>query len=335
MTASRRRPVGPIGRRPVEWHTVWSARQPPIARIRSGDEILLDVPDASAGQLHRRSTRSDLAGIDHSKVDAAVGPFAVEGARPGDGLRLHLRDVRIGSWGWSAVFREFGLLRNRFDDDLVTWKIAGGLARPASGFLRPVTIPVRPMLGWLGTAPREGEHSMIPPRRTGGNMDSRLHGPGATILLPVEVPDALLSVGDPHAAMGDGEVCGTGIEAPARVRIRVELVPDGAPPFPRVEVPALPMDPGPAYVATGIGPDPLEAARFALEGIIDWLGRRGVAAKEAYLLASLVGHLRWSEAVDLPNHVVSMTFPSDLRWGPVGATGAFKPSGARRRRAHG
>ncbi len=337
---SPRDPPGPArpvyGADPLHWHFRWTATNRPVARIAPGERLRLEIPDASSGQLARDSTRADLGRVDLDRVDAAVGPFEVDGARPGDGLRVRIETIDIGDWGWSAVFRDFGLLRGRFDDDLVTWSIQGGVARPSSGFLRPVRIPLRPMLGWVGVAPAEGEHGMIPPRRTGGNMDSRLHGAGATLILPVEVPGALLSLGDPHAAMGDGEVCGTGIEAPARVEVKVEVVPHGAPPFPRVELPRPPPETGPLLVATGIAPDLLDATRLAVENLLARLGEDGLTPKEAYLLASLAGDLRLSEVVDLPNFVVSMTFPRRLAAPGARPAASFKGAAARpRRRRHG
>ncbi len=308
---SRSRPVR-YGSRPAEWHFRWSRDLPPVARLEPGDRLTLDVPDASSGQLGPGSTTADLRRVDLNRVDAAVGPFEVRGAKPGDGLLVRIDSIRVADWGWSAVFREFGLLTDRFEDDLVVWSIGPRSARPARGFLRPVKVPLRPMLGWIGLAPAEGEHPMIPPRRTGGNMDSRLHRAGTTVLLPVEAPGALLSVGDPHAAMGDGEVCGTGIETPARVTLTVDLLPGRAPPYPRVLAPRLPAERGPAWVATGIAPDLLDATRAAVENLIALLAERGLAEKEAYLLASLVGNLHLSEVVDLPNFVVSLTFPQEL-----------------------
>ena len=297
---------------PTDWHTRWSAKRRPVGRVRPGETIDLVIPEASGGQLTPRSTRRALGRLDLDRADPAVGPFAVEGARPGDALRVRLERIQVGEWGWSAVFWEFGLLRHRCRDDLVSWRIADGTAVPHHGFLGPVRVPVRPMLGWIGTSPARGDHPMIAPRRTGGNMDSRLHAPGTTVILPVEVPEALVSFGDPHASMGDGEVSGTGIEVPARVRVRVDLVRGDAPRFPRAEVPRLTPESGPQWVTTGIGPDLLQAARAAVNGMIEWIERKGRTAEEAYLLVSIAGHLRLSEVVDRPNHVVSLTFPCRL-----------------------
>ena len=86
-------------------------------------------------------------------------------------------------------------------------------------------MPLKPFAGTIGVAPAEpGMHSVIPPRRVGGNMDVRDLSQGTELYLPVEVAGALFSVGDTHAAQGDGEVCGTAIESPMRVALQFDLI---------------------------------------------------------------------------------------------------------------
>ncbi len=290
----------------------WRADERPVATLSPGEEIIVRVPDSSTGQLGPTSTREDLRRMDLDRVDAAVGPFAIEGAEPGDALTIKIVELRTGTWGWSGIFREFGLLRDRFDDDLVIWKVGPRWAIPTRGFLRSVRIPVRPMLGWIGVAPPSGDLGMIPPHVFGGNLDNRLHRAGTTLTLPVQRPGAGLLVGDPHAAQGDGEVCGTGIETEAIVRLRVGLEKGRRPRGPRAIVTRPDESEGPVLVAEGVGPNPLEAARAATEDMIATLEELGASAQEAYLLLSVAGHLRWSEIVDEPNFVVSMVFPTRL-----------------------
>ena len=116
------------------------------------------------------------------------------------------------------------------------------------------------MIGTIGVAPPEpGPHPMVPPSRWGGNLDIRCIGPGARLVLPVGVPGALLSLGDAHAAMGDGEVAGTGVETEATVRLRVDLRRDAAPGSPIVETHARTQRTGPALATTGVGPDLMTA----------------------------------------------------------------------------
>ena len=175
-------------------------------------------------------------------------------------------------------------------------------------------VPLKPMIGTIGVAPESsGTHDVIPPRRVGGNMDLRDIQKGSVLTLPVEVKGALLSVGDTHAAQGDGEVCGTGLESAMRVTLRLTLNKNAAPPFPRLQVrePVTRHLDGQGYeIATGIGPDLLAAARDAVRSMIDLLTRiSSMSPEEAYMLCSVCADLRISEIVDAPNWVVAMYFP--------------------------
>ncbi|MFI5414426.1 MAG: acetamidase/formamidase family protein [Candidatus Lutacidiplasmatales archaeon] len=315
---------------PSVQQTTWSRDAAPVAQVRSGDRLRVQLPDSSTGQLGPRSASSDLGSIDLDRVDAATGPVEVVDARPGDRLDLHIRWIRPRPWGWSGVFRDFGLLRGRFDDELQHWRIGPSAATPVGGFVPPVRIPLRPMLGWVGLAPRSGPHPMIPPRRTGGNLDHRLVGAGSTLSLPVEVDGALLSLGDPHAAQGDGEVCGTGIEVPAEVELEVMLRPGAARAMPFLRASAPAGNPGPQIACLGVGPDLGEASVAALEGLLEEFDDRGVPAKAGYVLASVAGELRITEAVDMPNYVVSASYPERLV--PAGRKVKRRGGSATRRR---
>jgi acetamidase/formamidase len=158
-----------------------------------------------------------------------------------------------------------------------------------------------------------GLHSVVPPGRVGGNMDIRDIAAGTELFLPVEVAGALFSVGDTHAAQGDGEVCGTAIESPMRVALKFDLIKQVPLAYPRFRTPGpvtSHLDARGYEVTTGIGPDLMEAARAAVRSMIDLLGRaHGMAAIDAYLLCSVCGDLRISEIVDVPNWTVSFYFP--------------------------
>jgi acetamidase/formamidase len=153
---------------------------------------------------------------------------------------------------------------------------------------------------------------MIPPRRTGGNLDHRGVREGAVLSLPVEVDGAVLSIGDPHAAQGDGEVCGTGIETPADVELEVSVVRGAAPRRPFLVSPDPGVPPGPTLASLGIGPDLGVDATTALEGLLARMVEAGLERRAAYLLVSVAGELRITEAVDLPNFVVSASIPTRL-----------------------
>ncbi|MEO8437340.1 MAG: acetamidase/formamidase family protein, partial [Chloroflexota bacterium] len=194
-----------------QFHLAWDAGVPPVLTVASGSEIEFDALDASCGQIRADSTVSDLARLDFSRVDQVCGPVFVEGAQPGDTLQVELLDFQPADWGWTAAIPGFGLLADEFPTPaLRITRLGGGVAE----FLPGVTIPLAPFCGELGLAPAGEPRSTIPPTELGGNMDTRHLTAGAILWLPVAVPGALFSLGDGHAAQGDGEVCGTAIETP-------------------------------------------------------------------------------------------------------------------------
>lgn len=291
----------------------WSRDFEPTLTVASGAEVLLEPPDSSGGQLHLGSDAEDVAKLDFGKVNPVVGPIVVEGARPGDTLQVEILEMSPATWGWTAQIPGFGLLADQFPDPWVhTWKIRAG--EPME-FLPGIAIPYRPFCGVIGVAPAEpGVHSVVPPRRVGGNLDVRHLGPGATLYLPIEVEGALLGLGDTHAAQGDGEVCGTAVEAPMAVSLRVTLRTDRALEAPEYEVNRTPARPeGGFYATTGVGPDLFTGAREAVARMIEVLARRhGLDAQHAYALCSVAVDLAVSEIVDAPNWVVSALLPKGI-----------------------
>jgi acetamidase/formamidase len=288
----------------TETHNAWDRDLAPIAVIAPGDELTVETTDAGDGQLTAGSTSADVPGLDFTRVNPVTGPFEIEGARPGDALVIDILDMSVGSWGWTACIPGFGLLAEEFPDPhLRVSTIADGRAELLPG----LSVPVVPMIGTIGVAPPEpGPHSIVPPRRWGGNLDIRHIGPGARLVLPVGVDGALLSLGDAHAAMGDGEVCGTGVETDATVRLRIGLRRDAAPKTPIVETDPRTHRTGAALATTGVGPDLMAAAAEATRALItEVVNRTGMAAADAYLLASIAADLKISEVVDVPNWVVS------------------------------
>ncbi|TIP34096.1 MAG: acetamidase, partial [Mesorhizobium sp.] len=136
---------------------------------------------------------------------------------------------------------------------------------------------------------------------------------GTTLYLPVEVEGALFSIGDTHAAQGDGEVCGTAIESRMDVEATIELVKDARLESPRFTTPGpvtRHLDEKGYEVTTGVGPDLMTAARESVMRMVDLLAAdHGLKPVDAYMLCSVCGDLRISEIVDMPNWVVSFYFP--------------------------
>ncbi|RWH68406.1 MAG: acetamidase [Mesorhizobium sp.] len=295
-------------------HFGWDNSFVPTERVAPGSTIEFQCLDASGGQLQADSTVADVALLDFAKVNPVTGPIYVDGAEPGDALKVTIGMFKPSGFGWTANIPGFGLLADDFPEPALNiWKYDAASLEPAL-FGRQARVPLKPFAGTIGNAPAEmGLHSVVPPRRVGGNLDIRDLAAGTTLYLPVEVAGALFSVGDTHAAQGDGEVCGTAIESPMDVVLKLDLVKDAWLKTPRFTTPGpvtRHLDAKGYEVTTGIGPDLMTGAREAVSQMIDLLaGRYGMDPVEAYMLVSVCGDLRISEIVDMPNWVVSFYFP--------------------------
>jgi acetamidase/formamidase len=298
-------------------HFGWNRANAPVRLIAPGDVVTFETVDSSGGQLNSGSKAADLAKLDFGRVNPVTGPVHVDGAAPGDALKVTLLGFEPSGWGWTGLIPGFGLLADQFPDPaLHIWKYDGGTTAPLA-FGSIARVPLRPFAGTLGLAPAEaGLHSVVPPRRVGGNMDFRDLTAGAELYLPVEVAGGLFSLGDTHAAQGDGEVCGTAIESPMVVTVKLELIKQADLAFPRAYLPpsSLRLDHAKGYDATtGIGPDLMTGARAAVSAMVDLLAtRHGISPADAYMLCSVSGDLRISEIVDMPNWIVSFHMPRSI-----------------------
>jgi acetamidase/formamidase len=295
-------------------HFGWDKDNQPVVMARPGETIEFHPVDSSGGQLTPKSTVADIAALDFAKVNPVAGPVHIDGARPGDAIKVTLLDFAPSGWGWTANIPGFGLLADHFKDPALHIWTYDKIALTPAAYGPGGKVPLKPFCGTIGLAPAEpGLHSIVPPRRVGGNMDIRDLAAGTILYLPVEVPGGLFSVGDTHATQGDGEVCGTAIESPCSLAARFDLVKGANLKFPRFTTPgpvARHMDHMGYEATTGIGPDLMEATRAALKGMIELLSaRHKMSEVDAYMLCSVAGDLRISEVVDIPNWVVSFYFP--------------------------
>jgi acetamidase/formamidase len=243
---------------------------------------------------------------------ALTGAVGVEDAEPGDTLVVTVVEVRPVEWGWTAVGPRNPLIGDLLPEWTIHyWDLRDGDSAPFGPGIR---VPLAPFCGVMGVAPGEpGMHPTPPPRRAGGNMDIRQLTAGTVLALPVLVPGALFSTGDAHAAQGDGEVSGTAIECDATVTLRFDLDKGRAVPTPQFRT-AGPLsartDTGPWFAATGHDADPRAAARDALVGVLDYLGReRGLSRERACILASVCVDLRISQVVNAGTWTVTAFLP--------------------------
>ena len=303
----------------AQHHFGWDNSLAPALRAEPGSTIRFECQDSSAGQLGPSSRLQDVADLDFGRINPVSGPVHVEGAEPGDALKITIdsfvpRAFEGKGFGWTANIPGFGLLADQFTDPALTlWSYDPQSLAPAL-WGKAARVPLKPFAGTIGNALAEtGLHSIVPPRRVGGNLDIRDLAAGTVLYLPVEVAGALFSVGDTHAAQGDGEVCGTAIESPMDAVLTLDLVKGANLKTPRFTTPGPVtghLDAKSYEATTGVGPDLMAAARDAVANMVDLLcAQQGMAAVDAYMLCSVCGDLRICEIVDMPNWVVGFYFP--------------------------
>ena len=292
-------------------HAFWDKTHPPRLHIQPGDTVIFETLEASARQVSPGAPSESLATLSFDPIHPLTGPVFVEGAEPGDALNVEVVSLAHKEWGWNAVIPGFGLLAEDFSAPYLHHYALGTDCE----FLPNIRIPYEPFCGCMGIAPREeGRFATIPPRENGGNLDIRHLTPGSVVLFPVLVSGALFSCGDCHAAQGDGEVNGTGIETPMTVTLRFTLSKGANIPELRFTTPAgrklTVADTGGYFVTTAHGPDLFRDAQQAIRYMIDHLATNyGLTREQAYCLCGAAVDLKISEIVDAPNWIVSAYLP--------------------------
>jgi amidase len=209
----------------TRWHNVL-ATLPPALTVASGDTVITETIDAD--------------GVDKEGVRRTTGPnpmngpIFVEGAAPGDALKVEIvRMTPASATGWTraslaANVVDPEVVRKLPPSDKVTWRIdrqalTATLDPPVPG-LESFVLPVEPMIGCFGVAPAMGQAiGTMTSAQNGGNMDYRGFHPGVTVWFPVAVEGALFFLGDAHATQGDGEIVGTGIETCFEIEVRLTV----------------------------------------------------------------------------------------------------------------
>ncbi len=293
-------------------HSRWNRALPPRLTIAPGDTVYFECVDASGAQVNPHMTLPEYLAIDRGRIHALTGPVFVASAEPGDVLQIDVLDVAHKGWGWTSVVEGLGFLKERFADPfLFHWR----LGREVSRSLAPAAVPLRPFCGVMGVAPGEdGEFRTRPPGVFGGNMDVRELCSGATLYLPVLNRGALFSVGDAHAAQGDGEVCINGIECPADATLRFHVHKGRSIAGPIIDsAPHTTQDLDTAWIVVESATDAVAAARAATLRMIDLLADRwGFDDIHAYLLCSVALHLKFSQVVNEPMFTVSAAMPKHV-----------------------
>src|SRR6476659_1003062 len=283
---------------------------PPIRRIRPGTRIVTWTEDCYDGAVTRPDqlpTKVQLPGHDNPQT----GPFFVDGAEPGDTLAIRIEKLEPArDHGISSSFPGFGALNATDRTALLhadlpetVWfyqvdRAKNVLRTRSTDGRHSWEVPLAPFLGCLGVSPANGEaRSTVVPDSFGGNMDCPEVRAGNTIYLGVRVPGALLSFGDGHFGMGDGEIIGTAVEGAMNVELTVDLIKHRETPWPRIENSEWMM-------SVGAGRPLEDAARVAFKDMVQWVQeKKGLAEMDAYQFVSQAARAPVVQIVD-PNYTV-------------------------------
>lgn len=282
-------------------HTM-SGDHPPALTICPGERICLETYDCYQGQLLPEGTT--FADFDRRYGNPATGPVYVEGARPGDALRITVEKIELDPVGILDIGKTSGALKTCFQDGEPCIRRLH-IREGRIDYNERWQIPVKPMIGVIGTAPapETGAVGTLSPMDHGGNMDCIKVEQGSILYLPVFVEGGLLAAGDLHAIMGDGEVGNCGVEIGGRVILTVDVVPAAeAFPWPLIENDSQ-------WITVAYGQDLDEAAQKAVEQMFAFLTRRfGLCDVDAGMLMDMVGDLRVCQIVN-PYKTMRMEIP--------------------------
>ena len=268
----------------------------PVATVAPGEVVEVETWDALGNAVKLNQTLEEV--IQRSLVlyeNPITGPIYVKGAKPGDTLLIEVVDISTPHSGVTVVMPSFGGLEGWLQPSppLTKFsKIIDGKAIYTLNDGREIDIPIKPFIGTIGVSPASEAISTITPGRHGGNMDVPDVCPGNKLYLPVAVKGALIGVGDVHAVQGDGEICGTAIEIPSIVTMKIDLIKKKKIDWPRIE--------SPNEIMTVCSARPLEdAVRLAFVELIKWLQEDyGFERYDAYMFLSLVAKVRLAQIVD-------------------------------------
>jgi acetamidase/formamidase len=265
----------------------------PVAQLRPGAVVSTWTRDAFNGAISTRDTRSSTV-LDARYLNPQTGPFLIDGAEPGDTLAVHFVSIAPREdWGVSTTIPFFGSLTSTPRTASLqaalpeqTWIYAidasAGLVRyEARDSSLTVDLPLDPMHGTVGVAPPLGEvRSSLTPGSWGGNMDTPELRAGVTCYFGVNVPGAMLSLGDGHARQGEGETCGVAVEAAMDSVFVIDLIKGVETPWPRLENDDFVMSAGSAR--------PLEDAfRIGQHDLVTWVAAGlGLSHLDAYQLVT-------------------------------------------------
>lgn len=272
----------------------------PTQYVKSGEIIAFKTYDCYCNKLI--SENQPIDSIKEELSNPATGPLYIEGAEVGDILKIEIIDIKVNNKGAMRTRPNVGILGEVFKESKV--KIIH-IEDNKAIFNEKIQIPIKPMIGVIGVAPKGIDVNTMVPDMHGGNMDCKRIVKGAIVYLPVNVLGGLLSIGDLHAIMADGEIVICGLEIDGEVTIRVDVI--------KNKVLPLPMVVEGDHIMTIASKETLDAA--AKQATINMhnflLDELKMDVHEAGMLLSLVGDLKICQIVD-PLMTARMEFPKSI-----------------------
>lgn len=280
---------------------VFKNKMEAVQNVKPGEVFKVMTNDCFYQQI--TNEEQVLEEIDYDLINPATGPIFIEGAEKGDLLKVKVLDIDVSDKGISMAVPGEGVLGSeQFNSIVKVIPIKDGNAK-----LFGLDIPVVPMIGVIGVAPAEkdGDWGTASPWKHGGNMDTSEIKKGNTLYFPVNQTGALLALGDLHAAMGDGELCFTGLEIPGIVTLEVDVIKNK-----HMEWPLLETDKESMVIASGNNIE--QAIANGSKEIVKYLmWNFDLKFEEAYLLASLISDIKISQVVD-PKKTVRISIPTNI-----------------------
>lgn len=295
----------------TETHMFFDRDIEPAGSVRSGEIFVVETADAICGLI--KSESDVLQSFDElleriGGANPVTGPIFVEGAQSGDCVAVTFEEITVApttGTGWTTLIPGWGGLTHdrgytildplpprsvicQVEEQEVQLTLDGKTTR----------IPVAPFLGTIGVAPKmERRMSLSQSAEYLGDADIPAVGVGAKLILPVHVDGALLSMGDAHAAQGDGEITGIGVEVEADVRLRVEVLSGDEAQYGR-----FPMLETQEWVGVLVGQQGISLTSCIQAGYVDLCRRlrryHGYGREAAYILLGQVGRVRIGNMID-------------------------------------
>lgn len=269
----------------------------PTVCVPNGSVLEIATYDCFCNQL--RTAEDKMETLDWDRINPATGPIFVEGAEPGDVLQVTINQIQLDNRGTVVSGEDLGILGNILKD---THTKIVPIHYDKAIFSDVIQIPIKPMIGVIGVAPKDTPVNTGTPGKHGGNMDNTMIAEGAVLYFNIEVPGALFALGDVHAVMGDGEIGVSGLEIPAKINVSLNVIKGKS-----IEGPMLENS---EYWSVIASAEKIEdAVQMVTENMFRFLHERmEMEAAEIAMLMSLVGQLQFCQVVD-PLKTVRFVMP--------------------------